>query len=125
MGRPQPQQAVAAAEFVLPTCLVLGQPKRAFPRAGQADRPARTPFPTSFLAKERFLMPKQQSGPVFTLQPAAPAQPGRWLAHRHKVLAIAGLVIGFLIGQHADAPAATNTPPAHTTPAVSSTPSTP
>lgn len=71
-------------------------------------------------------MPKQQSGPVFTLQPAAPAKPGWWQAHRHHVIGIAALIVGFLIGQHGTtAPAATNTPPAHTTPAVSSTPSAP
>ncbi|MGW0656455.1 hypothetical protein ACWD4T_48330 [Streptomyces umbrinus] len=71
-------------------------------------------------------MAKQPSGPVFTLQPAAPAKPGWWQTNRHKVLAIAALIIGFLIGQNSvDAPAATNMPPAHTTPADSATPSTP
>jgi hypothetical protein len=70
-------------------------------------------------------MPKQQPGPVFTLQPAAPAKPGWWQAHRHQVFAVVALIVGFLLGQNSpDAPAATNTPPAHT-PAVSSTPSTP
>ncbi|GAB1331703.1 hypothetical protein [Streptomyces sennicomposti] len=70
-------------------------------------------------------MPKQQPGPVFTLQPATPAKPSWWQANRHKAFAVVALIIGFLIGQHStNAPAATNTPPAHTTPAVSSTPST-
>lgn len=70
-------------------------------------------------------MAKQPSGPVFTLQPAAPARPGWWQAHRHQVLAIVALIFGFLIGQHANAPAATNTPPARTAPVDSATPSTP
>lgn len=67
-------------------------------------------------------MPKQQPGPVFTLQPATPAKPSWWQANRHKALAVAALIIGFLIGQHStDAPAAPNTRPAHSTPAVNST----
>ncbi|MFM9812806.1 hypothetical protein ACKI16_30365 [Streptomyces scabiei] len=71
-------------------------------------------------------MPKQQSGPVFTLQPATPSKPGWWQTNRHKVLAIAALIIGFLLGQNStDAPAATNTRPAHTTPADSTTPPAP
>ena len=71
-------------------------------------------------------MPKQQPGPVFTLQPAAPAKAGWWQTNRHKVLAVLALIVGFLLGQNStDAPAATNPPPAHTAPAGSATPSTP
>ncbi|MDX2632067.1 hypothetical protein PV381_36850 [Streptomyces scabiei] len=69
-------------------------------------------------------MPKQQTGPVLTLQPAP--QPGWWQTNRHKVLAVLALIVGFLLGQNStDAPAATNTPPAHTAPADIATPSTP
>ncbi|MDQ0904142.1 hypothetical protein QFZ22_000127 [Streptomyces canus] len=71
-------------------------------------------------------MPKKQPGPVFTIQPATPAKPGWWQAHRHQVLATVALIVGFLLGQNnTNAPAATNTPPAHTAPADSTSPSTP
>lgn len=70
-------------------------------------------------------MPKQQPGPVFTLQPVAPAKPGWWPAHRHQVIGTGALALGFLLGQNASAPGAINTPSANTTPAVSSTPTAP
>ncbi|WP_331736905.1 hypothetical protein OG426_55620 (plasmid) [Streptomyces canus] len=71
-------------------------------------------------------MAMKQPGPVFTIQPAAPAKPGWWQSHRHQVVGLVALVVGFVIGQNGtDAPAAINTPPASTAPAGSATPSTP
>ncbi|MGO4634976.1 hypothetical protein AB4225_29215 [Streptomyces sp. 2RAF24] len=64
---------------------------------------------------------KQAPVPVFTIQPLEPPKPSWWQAHRHQVLASAALVGGFVLGQHSTDNPAPTAPPAHTTPADTTT----
>ncbi|MER0443210.1 hypothetical protein ABR738_01220 [Streptomyces sp. Edi4] len=61
-------------------------------------------------------MAKNPPAPTFTLQAAAPVKPGLWQAHRHQVLSVLALTVGFLLGTHAnDSTNAAEQRPPHTT----------